>query len=82
MTGALPSPDENARLLGWVRPMLRWSGLSEDERRFLIGVQGQFKSRPGMILTARQAPWLARLVERFQAETLRDDGRTVDEVSR
>ena len=67
------TPDENARRLGWVKLMLPWAGLRDQERRFLIGVQGQFNKRPAMVLSEKQAPWLARIVARFQAETLGGD---------
>jgi hypothetical protein len=67
------TPAENARLLGWVVHVLSWAGLTGDERRFLIGVQGQLKRRPGMVLSEKQAPWLSRIVARFQRETLSGD---------
>lgn len=73
MTAPL-STAENARLLGWVEHMLRSPLWSDRERAFLIAVRGQHKRRPGMVLSERQAPWLADLVARFLADNLGEVG--------
>ena len=67
------TPAENDRLLGWVPTMLPWAGLDARERDFLVSVRARHKRDPAMRLSEKQAAWLGRIVDRFQAEMLRDD---------
>jgi hypothetical protein len=70
------TPDETARLLHNGRLMLRWSGLTKEERGFLIGVRARHKKNPRLELGPREARWLAELVARWQAETLGEEAAT------
>lgn len=63
-------PDDNRRLLHNAELMLKAKYLSRAELRFVIGVQGRTKQKPGRMLTDREAPWLSRIVARFLRETL------------
>lgn len=66
-------PSEIARLLGWMPTLARWSGLTDEERKFCIGMRGHEKRRPGFVPSDKAVRWMQRLVSRFQAETLTDD---------
>lgn len=69
----MTAPTEIARLLGWMPTVARWSGLTDEERKFCIGMRGHQKRRPGFVPSEGAVRWMQRLVARFQAETLTDD---------
>jgi hypothetical protein len=66
-------PPDTARLLGWLPTVIRWSGLTYDERRFCIGMRANEKRNPGFVPSPGAVRWMQKLVARFQAETLKDD---------
>ncbi len=69
----MTAPSEIARLLGWMPTVARWSGLTDEERRFCIGMRAQEKRNPAYQPSDGAVRWMQRLVARFQAETLKDD---------
>jgi hypothetical protein len=52
--------------------LVRSSFVTDRERTFCASVIRRTKA--GMTITAKQAAWLADIVRRFQAETMRDEG--------
>lgn len=69
-------PSEIARLLGWMPTVIRWSELTDEERRFCIGMRAQEKRNPAFQPSDGAVRWMQRLVARFQAETLSEDPET------
>lgn len=67
-----PSPD-TARLLDWMPTVARWSGLTDRERRFCIGMRAAEKRNPAFQPSPGALRWMGEIVGRFQAATLRDE---------
>lgn len=65
-------PEEQDRLLHYVPLLVRSGVVSDWERRFCISLAGRAKRGPVM-LSAKQAPILRRLVDRFLEDINRDE---------
>lgn len=63
-------PGERDRLVGWMPAVIRWDGLTAEERAFCISIAGRERRSPGFAPSEKQARWMGDLVARFQAATM------------